>query len=205
MLEAIFRQLLAEEKATPAFADDYWQALVKAYAHKSRHYHTLEHLRKMWHELEEVRSEINDWPSVVWALFYHDAIYNSLRQDNEQRSAELAVKHMRALNIAAERVDKCKDLILATKLHAPAEDADTNFFTDADLAILGQSPEEYDRYAQQVRKEYQIYPDVVYLPGRKKVLGHFLEMSQLYQTPHFREKYEQKARENMARELLSLS
>ena len=63
----------------------------------------------------------------------------------------------------------------------------------------------YDTYCQQVRKEYSIYPDFLYKPGRKKVLEHFLNMERIFKTTYFFDLYEAQARENLRRELSSLS
>jgi predicted metal-dependent HD superfamily phosphohydrolase len=83
-------------------------------------------------------------------------------------------------------------------------DNDTNLFTDADLSILGKSWDAYSQYYQQVRKEYGFYPDLLYKPGRKKVLQHFLSMNSIYKTPFFKEKYEHSAIENLKHELTKL-
>jgi predicted metal-dependent HD superfamily phosphohydrolase len=56
-----------------------------------------------------------------------------------------------------------------------------------------------------VRKEYAIYPDLLYRPGRIKVLKYFLEKPRIYHTPYFWEKYEEQARANMEAELLILT
>ena len=53
----------------------------------------------------------------------------------------------------------------------------------------------------QIRKEYSIYPDFLYNPGRKKALEHFLEHKFIFQTEEFRTQYETKARENIKREI----
>ena len=57
---------------------------------------------------------------------------------------------------------------------------DINLFTDADLAILGAEPEIYKNYAAAIRQEYSVFPDPIYIPGRKKVLLHFLKMERLF-------------------------
>ena len=82
-----------------------------------------------------------------------------------------------------------------------SEDYDTNFLLDADLAILGQDRKIYENYIQHIRKEYSIYPDFMYKPGRKKVLIHFLEFEEIFKTDYFKVKYEEKARENIQKEL----
>jgi predicted metal-dependent HD superfamily phosphohydrolase len=55
-----------------------------------------------------------------------------------------------------------------------------------------------------VRREYSIYPDLLYKPGRKKVLQHFLNMEHIFKTIHFYTLYEQNARNNLNREIAEL-
>jgi predicted metal-dependent HD superfamily phosphohydrolase len=52
-----------------------------------------------------------------------------------------------------------------------------------------------------VRKEYLIYPDLIYNPGRKKVLHHFLAMDRIFKTDFFYNKFEQQARQNLRKEI----
>jgi predicted metal-dependent HD superfamily phosphohydrolase len=96
------------------------------------------------------------------------------------------------------------EIILATKTHVPNENPDVNFFTDADLSVLGQSFEVYIKYYENIRKEYAWYPNIIYNRGRKKVLEHFLAMERIYKTDYFFDKFEKQARSNMAEELRCL-
>ena len=43
------------------------------------------------------------------------------------------------------------------------------------LAILGKKRSEYLEYAENIRKEYLIYPDHIYHQGRSQVLQRFLD------------------------------
>lgn len=62
----------------------------------------------------------------------------------------------------------------------------------------------YLQYAENIRKEYSIYPDALYQPGRRQVLQHFLAQEHIFKTPVFRERYEKQARENISKELAML-
>lgn len=95
-------------------------------------------------------------------------------------------------------------MILATKNHELSADNDTNYLLDADLAILGQTLDDYQKYTEQIREEYSIYPDFMYNSGRKKVLNYFLDMDEIYKTPYFKKNYEQKARVNIKNDLSEL-
>ena len=84
------------------------------------------------------------------------------------------------------------------------KNSDNAYLLDFDLSILGKDWETYKNYTQQVRQEYKIYPDFLYNPGRKKVLLHFLERETLYFTESYKTQFENKARENIKRELETL-
>jgi predicted metal-dependent HD superfamily phosphohydrolase len=70
-----------------------------------------------------------------------------------------------------------------------------------DLCILGADPIKYVDYCGRIRKEYNIIPDIIYKPGRAKVLKHFLEMERIFKTKHFFQLYEEQARLNIGAEL----
>jgi predicted metal-dependent HD superfamily phosphohydrolase len=59
----------------------------------------------------------------------------------------------------------------------------------------------YSDYYKNVRKEYSIYPNLLYNPGRKKVLKHFLAMGKIFKTDYFYQKFEKNARLNLQKEL----
>lgn len=176
----------------------------RAYSHPDRYYHTLEHLDHLVAELKPLQDQFSYWATVVFAIAYHDFVYNSTRKDNEEKSAAVAVKRLKEIAFPEAEVERCKVFILATKKHE-AVNREVDLFTDADLSILGAVPERYHHYAACVRKEYSIYPDLLYKPGRKKVLLHFLEMKQIFKTAAFYEKYEHNARRNLLNELEELS
>ncbi|PWK27962.1 hypothetical protein LV89_01369 [Arcicella aurantiaca] len=112
---------------------------------------------------------------------------------------------MKSIGVPLEMIELCKTQIMATKTHVLSENIDTNFFTDADLSVLGQSWEMYSEYYQNVRKEYAIYPDLIYNAGRKKVLKHFLVMERIFKTDEFYLKFEANARVNLEKELAILN
>lgn len=201
MLKETFTLLMRRYTGDLTMIDRRWREIELAYSAPKRHYHTLTHLANLIAELEVYKEEIDKWDTVMLSVFYHDIIYNTLQQDNEELSAQLAVDRMTELHFPAVVIADCKEQILATKSHELSENNDTNLFTDADLAILGKDPETYRRYADQIRKEYRLYPDIVYKPGRKKVLEHFLSMHRIYKTDLFAHKYEQQARRNIEQEL----
>jgi predicted metal-dependent HD superfamily phosphohydrolase len=177
-----------------------WQEIKESYTAAGRYYHTLNHLDHFLNVLAPHRTEFADWDAVVFSIAYHDIIYKATKSNNEERSAEFAAKRLEKTSFAKDAIHICIKLILATKRHE-ASDHETNLFTDADLSVLGASEPDYMEYIRQIRKEYSIYPDFLYNPGRIKVLLHFLQMDRIFKSPVFFEMFEQQARANLQMEI----
>lgn len=177
-----------------------WNEIEENYTGKKRHYHTLQHLQHLLTQLQTVKTNINNWNTILFTLFYHDIIYKASRSDNEEKSAALANERMQEIGVDEEIINACTNQIIATKSHTISTNNDTNYFTDADLSILGQPWEVYEQYYKNVRKEYSIYPDLLYKPGRKKVLQHFLQMERIFKTDYFYHQFEIQARQNLQQE-----
>lgn len=203
-LKEMFYVLLGRYPAHYKEAAFLWKEIETSYSGPGRHYHTLAHLEYMLSELVAVKDQINDWDAVLFALYYHDVIYKALKSDNEDTSASLAIKRMRGLHVAPERINRCQVMILATKRHSLYADQDVNYLTDADLSILGHDWGIYAEYMGNVRKEYHRVPGFLYRMNRKNVLRHFLAMEQIFKTEHFYRKYEEQARKNIQQELKEL-
>lgn len=202
MLKSTFFELCTTYSTDEQLIAQLWEEISKNHSAKNRHYHSLTHLENLLDQLNNVKQHITEWNTLLFTLFYHDCIYNARKGDNEEQSALLAEKRLTALKVPQASIDQCKTQILATKKHEFNTNSDTNYFTDADLSILGQSWKDYAAYAINVRKEYAIYPDLIYRPGRKKVLEHFLNMERIYKTESFFEQYELQAKENLHKELI---
>ena len=180
-----------------------WFEIEKRYTEKSRHYHNFAHLESMFAELDSVTSRIENMNNLSFSVFYHDVIYDASSKNNEEKSAAFAVSQLAKINISSGAADKITRQIMATKSHQQSDDPDTNYLLDADLSILGKDPETYFEYTRKIRKEYSVYPDLLYKPGRKRVLKHFLDLEYIFKTEYFREKYELQARENIEVEIKS--
>ncbi|WP_291963793.1 hypothetical protein [Maribacter sp.] len=204
MLQEKFNELLTKYTDDKSLINTLWSEIEKNYSGNRRHYHTLQHLDNLLAQLTDVKEEIQNWDTILFTLYYHDIIYNATKSDNEEKSANLAVKRLKEVAVSSAIIEKCKKQILATKSHLSSNDSDTNYFTDADLSVLGQSWETYTLYYKNVRKEYAIYPSFIYKPGRKKVLHHFLSMDRIFKTDIFYNKYEANAKSNLQRELKTL-
>jgi predicted metal-dependent HD superfamily phosphohydrolase len=205
MVRAAWDQLAGKYCNDPVLIDRFYREIEKKYTSSRRHYHNLHHIQALLQLCETHAGELHDRDVVAFSVFYHDIIYNVLRKDNEPRSAQVAVKRLQALQVPAEKTEQVKIYIEATQTHAVtaavAHTGDLQLFLDFDMSILGAPWDNYEAYTRQVRREYRIYPNKLYYPGRRQFLQHCLQAEFIFQTPVFRERLEARARENMAREL----
>jgi predicted metal-dependent HD superfamily phosphohydrolase len=201
MLKTTFIELVTKYTNDDRLITELWAEIEQKYTVKQRHYHTLTHLQSLLKQLLEIKDKIGNWDPILFTLYYHDIIYDAQKGDNEEKSAELAEIRMKQLSVPDQFIKSCKSQILATKNHQSDHDTDTNYFTDADLSILGQGLEDYTIYYQNIRKEYAVYPYLVYKTGREKVLKHFLMMERIYKTDYFYHKFEHQAKQNLQFEL----
>ncbi|KPH13584.1 hypothetical protein [Chryseobacterium sp. ERMR1:04] len=196
-----FNQLCFPFTQDQNLIDSLWQEIETKYAEKSRHYHNLEHLQNMFSELESVKDKVSNFSRISFSVFYHDVIYDASSKSNEEKSAEYAKIRLQKLDMNQELIVAISNQIIATKAHQKSDDQDTNYLLDADLSILGKDIETYLEYTKKIRREYSIYPDLLYKPGRKKVLQHFLALENIFKTNYFQEKYEVQAKENIEFEI----
>ncbi|WP_426480476.1 HD domain-containing protein [Chryseobacterium sp. R2ACT005] len=200
-LKNYFETLCSPFTENKQLINNMWNELETRYSEKGRYYHNLFHLENMFHELEAVKVNISDFKAIAFSVFYHDIIYDATSKSNEEKSAARAEKRLGELHINNNKITIISQQILATKSHQKSDHEDTNYLLDADLSVLGKDFKTYLEYTQNIRKEYSIYPDFLYKPGRKKVLRHFLELESIFKTEYFKEKYEVQAKENIAAEL----
>ncbi|HVJ30391.1 MAG TPA: hypothetical protein VNA66_08815 [Gammaproteobacteria bacterium] len=181
-----------------------YEELMARYAEPHRHYHTVRHLEECFAELPAVRADAARPAEIELALWFHDAIYDTARHDNEQRSAEWARSVTAQAGLDASVGERVAALIMATRHDAVPADADAVVLVDVDLSILGAPPLRFDEYEREVREEYAGVPDAVFRRGRRKILRRLLERPHLYNTPRMRESHERRARANLERSVARL-
>jgi predicted metal-dependent HD superfamily phosphohydrolase len=175
--------------------------LIAHYAEPQRKYHTLQHLAECIAQLEPALGLCAHPGEVEIALWFHDAIYDLERSDNELQSALWAAQVLASAGLSAEVCERVKNLVLATRHSALPATADECLLVDVDLAILGAEPARFDDYERQIRQEYFDVPFPLFCEKRRAILAQFLARPQLYSSEFFRSALETKARENLARSL----
>jgi predicted metal-dependent HD superfamily phosphohydrolase len=181
-----------------------WAALVAAWSEPHRRYHDLAHLAAVLGLVGELATAAADPAAVRLAAWYHDAVYEPTRPDNEQVSAQRARAGLRGL-VPDERIDAVERLVLLTAGHDPEPgDADGAVLCDADLAVLAGPPEAYAAYASAVREEYGHLSDEAFTAGRIAVLEQLLALPALYRLPAVADAWTPRARANLTAELALL-
>lgn len=180
--------------------------IAHCYEEPHRHYHTLSHIRNLMNLMRVMEERFTSPEAVLIAIWFHDAVYDTRRTDNEERSVDLAKEFIALHSLSEVSIQLVTDLILSTKKHQPLTDhPDIPYFLDMDLRVLGQEVKWYDQYAADIRKEYEWVDESSYRAERIKVLNSFLSRSDLYFTPDYHVFLEKRARSNIEREIQSLS
>ncbi|MEH2235050.1 HD domain-containing protein [Nostoc sp.] len=186
-------------------AEKAFNRLVAAYSTPGRYYHTLKHIDHVLGTIEILQGYTNNLAAVQLAAWFHDVVYDTEAQDNEERSADYAFELLSNLGIPESTITTITHLILNTKDHqAGVDDYDSQVLLDADLAILATNLVEYPEYAHAIRQEYGWVAEADYITGRRQVLERFLQRSRIYSTPLMLEFAEPSARGNIQREIQSL-
>lgn len=167
------------------------EPILSAYAQSGRGYHNLEHLQEVldWVDLVPLTQLEKDRLSL--ALFYHDAVYDGRRNDNEQASAEWAVRDL------GEQAAPLVELILDTRHSTRPASRLGEWMVDIDLSVLGAEAERFRRYDAGVAEEYSWVPGWLYRRKRKQVLKGFLQRPNIFFTEFFRQRLEARARANL--------
>lgn len=176
------------------------------YGEPQRHYHNITHIADLLTLSRDYADALIDRDAVDLAIFYHDAIYDAARGDNEALSAVLARQQLSGLGLAGATVRKVAAYIEATKHAAvePAGDKDLDYFLDFDLSILAAEPARYADYCAAIRREYSSYPDQIYAAGRFRVLRGFLARPHIYRVDALAAAWELCARKNISTEIALL-
>lgn len=199
--EKVWQELAGSYSSNEELISTFWLEIQKNYSSPKRYYHNLGHLNFMLELVKRYEKQLRNPAAIYFAIFYHDLVYKPASSNNEAKSAEIAVKRLRELNVPEDVVLVVEKAILATKSHELQTNQDINFLLDFDLAILGADYHTYQAYTQNIRKEYAHVPEEAFKAGRKKVLQHFLAMPAIYKTPLFRTLLEARAHHNLQIEL----
>lgn len=203
-LQIAWVRLMAGLRIEPVAAYPGFDRLVEMYGQPSRHYHTLGHVADVLRVVSRLAPPQANFTAILLAAWFHDAVYDPQRADNEEQSAQLAGTYLRQ-NLASNALDanalatEVEALIRATTHPARSEAPDpaTACLLDADLAILASPPARYTQYLHAVRQEYAHLDDASWREGRRAWVQRFLARPRIYWTERFYLEGEALARQNL--------
>lgn len=181
-----------------------FKQLFCAYTEPHRYYHTDQHIAECLVRFQTICHLATSPSEIEVALWFHDTIYDTRRDDNEVRSAEWVRQYLVDKGADTLVVQRIVNMIVATKTHN-VTDGDTALLLDVDLSILGAKKSVFEAYDRAIRLEYQWVSIQQYKAGRAKILKSFLEKEQIYQTREFQDIYEEQARYNLERKVKELT
>ncbi len=206
-LTEIWKDMFTRELNCPHTFPKLYDEVMQAYTEKHRKYHNITHLVHCFKEFQNIKDQLQSPAAVMFAIWYHDFVYDTGAHNNEEESAKIAQSALRSTSIFDDEfIYRVSRMIIDSK-HTNAyfpKDIDTHFFLDIDLSILGSDEETFDTYEKQIRLEYFWVDETIYRNGRRKVLESFIKGSSIYRTGYFKAKYEKQAIANLKRSLAKL-
>ena len=128
------------------------EAVVAYWNGPGRFYHSLSHLDDLLRQIREKEGlSAVDVDKLTLAAIFHDIIYDPQASDNEEKSAELLLKHCSYVN---DDIQDVVTIILDTQTHKPSS-ALSAMFSAMDMDIMNRSLDELLVWEEGIRKEYQ--------------------------------------------------
>lgn len=91
MHKEIFLELMRKYTEQEDYIMDCWAEIYMYYSSESRYYHNRTYVNNMLSELKSIKSNVNEYDSLLFSIYYHDIIYNTSNSDNEHSSAMLFI------------------------------------------------------------------------------------------------------------------
>lgn len=173
-----------------------YEDLVTMYTEPHRYYHTITHVASFLEEIQPTLPYI-PYPNLLkLAVWGHDAINQIGEIDNEERSAQYMDSVLSQAGLSDGQRKTVYELIMVTKHPSNPETYPQMLMVDGDLATFGKN-EAFWEYEANIRKEYASVPVDRYCDTRAGILRQFDARKSLYNTDFFRQKYEDRAHENL--------
>ena len=181
------------------------ESLVERYREPHRRYHDAHHLLAVLRHVDAFAGD-EDLLLVRLAAWFHDAVYDVPEREltNEEASARLALRELSRAGFEQEDLTQVARLVRLTADHLPGtRDPEGDLLCDADLAVLGGTPEAYAAYVGEVRAEHPDVAEDAFLAARLAVLTPLLER-ELFRTGKGKQ-LAAAARTNLRTEVLELA
>jgi predicted metal-dependent HD superfamily phosphohydrolase len=200
----------------PLSEGEVWAVLVQHYTSPGRAYHTLEHVAGMVRQVRELRGSVTlgttpepelrgvDFDALELAAWFHDAVHAVGAEDNEARSADLACGAARAMGFSDEQIEQVRSMVRDSAHAGPASSYAGRLLCDIDLVLLGLPWEQFTMGVELIRRECAPMPKAAAHFERAVMFRALLARPAIYQTALFRDRLEERARENLTRAVAEL-
>ena len=136
------------------------------YSQPHREYHNLMHVEDVLLRIEELEPPQEHELALALAAWFHDAVYQPGKDDNEDRSAYVAYDALEQVGGDPALIGEVVRLVRLTATHDPDPgDVAGAVLSDADLAILATPRERYEKYVDEIRAEYVHVPNDAFRVG----------------------------------------
>jgi len=183
---------------------DVFDELIRAYSLPGRFYHNLTHIQDCLSLFDGTRFLACHPEEVELAIWFHDAVYDTRKNNNEQRSAEWAGSVIRQAGLSSDTSERISYSILATRHETEVTDTDAQLLADMDLSILGREEDVFWIYEENIRREYAWVPESQFRQRRMEILRGFLERRHIYYHEKYREMATERARLNLKQAIARL-
>jgi len=190
-------------EVAPLFREGAATQLTDALSEASRKHHNLHHILTIMRLARPLYDLAIDPLGLRIALLFQDAIYHiplsaaqPLPRDNEERSIRFMA--MQAVNPAHPSILHAAELIRGTITHDARRGLDGPLMHDLDLSILAVRRSRYAQYEQNLRAEYDVFPQPLYCSARTAILRTLLDRPRVYASPYLASKWENAARDNIS-------
>jgi predicted metal-dependent HD superfamily phosphohydrolase len=180
--------------------------ILERYNENYRHYHNELHIKNLLKSSAKFSHKLEDIHSLYLMIWYHDVVYKPKNGDNEEMSAQYAASSMQ-LHLDQSIIDKIYSAIIFSKHKHKSNcfSPDIQIFLELDLEILGASQKIYEKYSENIQREYtEFIPKETYVQGRIKFINEMLGKLPIFYTEELQHK-NFSAEKNLTQELKKLT
>ncbi len=174
-----------------------------SYGEPHRHYHTGRHIEYCLTQFDLARHEMEDANAIEMALWFHDIEYDPTARDNERQSAERFKNYAHGA-MRDELAQKIYQLIMITMHSDAPQEADQKYMVDIDLSSFGLPWKEFIQDSQNIRREFSHLSDQEFARRNLNFLTSLNDRPFVFFTDFYQQRYEQTARDNIAKRIASL-
>jgi len=151
-----------------------YNVLLSMWNESHRAYHTQNHLLDLIDQINEKKSEFQshkDYEKMILCALFHDCVYDPMRNDNEEKSAEFFLSCCQEKN---QDIMDVKQMIIDTKTHESTTPLSEKF-NELDMNVVERDFDELLKWESGIFFEYSGYGKDAYKSGRLKFLESLLD------------------------------